>query len=260
MIIKTQEEIAILREGGNILGSIMDALIERVRPGVTTNELDAFAEQLMREAGGVSAFKGYKPSFGHEPFPTVLCTSLNEEIVHTPANKNVTLKEGDVLGIDVGFKYKGMFTDMARTVPVGNISAEARRLLLATQDALDAAIHALQIGETLYRVGEAVEHVTKGQFGIVRDLVGHGVGKEIHEAPNVANYRLNEMKKYTVQEGMVLAVEPMLTLGSEDIVLGADKWSYETADGSLSAQFENTVAINYDGTVEILTPTKWRFV
>ncbi len=259
MIIKTQEEIQLIKEGGHILGRIMDAVIERVRPGVTTDELDAYAEQLMREAGGEPAFKGYKPSFGHEPFPTALCTSVNEQIVHTPANTGRVLQEGDIIGIDVGFKYKGMFTDMARTVPVGAIGAQARDLLLTTQAALEAAIDSLQVGGTLYSVGEAVEGVVRGRYGIIRDLVGHGVGKEIHEEPNVTNFAYAPMKKFKVQEGMVLAIEPMLAVGSSHIVLGDDRWTYETEDGSLAAQFENTVAINHDGSVEVLTPTRWRY-
>jgi len=259
MIIKTQNEIDIIREGGKILGKIMDILIENVKPGISVTYLDELAEKLMIEAGGEPAFKGYKPPFGDEEFPSTLCVSVNNQIVHTPANTGKILQEGEILSIDVGLKYKGLFTDMARTIPVGNISNDARELLLTTQSALESAIDSIdEKNGTLYDIGDAVENIVDGRYGIVKDLVGHGVGKEIHESPNIPNNRFNPMKKIKVQKGMVIAIEPMLTMGTDQIKLSDDRWTYETADGSLSAQFENTVAVNYDGTVEIMTPTEWK--
>lgn len=260
MIIKTQNEINLIREGGKILGEIMDILIEKVVPGANVTEIDALAEKLMREAGGEPAFKGYKPDFSSLVFPTTLCVSIDEQIVHTPANTNRILKEGEILSIDIGFKYKRLYTDMARTIPVGRISNEARELLLTTQRSLEAAINVIdEKNGTLYDIGDAVENVVNGKYGIIKDLVGHGVGKKIHESPNVPNNRFNPMKKIRVQKGMVIAIEPMLTIGTDQIKLSNDNWTYETADGSLSAQFENTVAVNHDGTVEIITPTIWKF-
>jgi methionyl aminopeptidase len=258
IIIKTQEEIDILREGGHILGEIMDQLIAHVQPGISTKELDEYAYDLMIKAGGEPAIKGYCPGFGHEPYPATLCTSVNEEIVHGVPSGDMILEEGDIIGIDTVFKYKGMYTDIARTVPVGEISKEARELLVTTQQALDVAVQKIKEGESLYVIGEAIEDFVDGRYGIVRDLVGHGVGREIHEEPNVTNYRFAPMKKHTMKKGMVIAVEPMLTTGEEHIQLGEDNWVYHTTDQSLAAQFEYTVAINHDGSVEVLTPTQWR--
>jgi methionyl aminopeptidase len=261
IIYKSQEEIGLIREGGHIMGEIMDQLIALVVPGVTTGELEDAAEKLMIKAGGTPAFKGYRPSFAVSGFPSALCTSINHEIVHAPAVPSRKLKEGDVLGIDVGFFYKGFYTDMARTVPVGKISAEAEKLLRVTQEALAKGIEAVQLGQTVYEIGAAVEDFAKSQgVSVITDLVGHGVGKEIHEDPSVPNFRFNNSKKHKIAKGMVIAIEPMLSLGRPQLVIAEDDWTYQTKDGSLSAQFENTVAINHDGTVEILTPTKWKFV
>jgi len=258
MILKTQEEINILREGGKILGEIMDLLIQKAQPGVSTLELDKYAEKLMREAGGEPAIKGYAPAFGHAAFPATLCTSVNHGLVHEVPSKHVILKEGDILGIDAVFRYKGLYTDMARTIPIGKISDEARKLLLATQEALQVGLKAIKLGSTLYDIEDAIEKNIGQRYGIVKMLVGHGVGKEIHEEPNVMHYRYHEMKKYEIKPGMVFASEPMLTVGSPELVLGEDNWVYETEDMSLAAQFEHTIAINYDGKIEVLTPTKWK--
>lgn len=256
---KTVKEIDLIRQGGHILAEVTDKVIAMVKPGVSTQELDEYAEKLMRQAGGEPAFKGYAPTFADEAYPSTLCLSLNEEIVHAPPLPSRILEEGDILGIDVGLKYKGMYTDMARTVPVGNISKEARQLLLATEEALAEAIASVAVGKTFYAIGEAVEKVAaKYGYGVVRDLVGHGVGKEIHEEPNVPNVKTNSAKRMIFEPGMVLALEPMLTHGSHRIDLLENGWTYVTADGSLAAQFENSISINYDGTVEILTPAKWK--
>lgn len=256
---KSAEEIELIRQGGHILAEVTDKVIAMVKPGVTTQELDEYAEKLMREAGGEPAFKGYAPSFADEAYPSTLCLSINDEIVHAPPLPSRVLAEGDILGIDIGLKYKGMFTDMARTVPVGNISKEARELLLATEEALAAAIASVAVDKSFYGIGQAVEAVAdKYGYGVVRDLVGHGVGVKIHEEPNVPNFKDKSVKKNLFVPGMVLALEPMLTGGSYEVELLENGWTYSTADGSLAAQFENTIAINYDGTIEILTPTTWR--
>jgi len=259
IIIKTQQEIDLIRQGGHILAEVTDKIIAKVKPGVSTLELDEYAEELMLQAGAAPAFKGYAPNFADTPYPSTLCLSINDEIVHAPAEPSRILQEGDILGIDIGLKYKNYYTDMARTVPVGKISEEARQLLLTTQASLDAAIAAVKVGGRFWDIGDAVEKVAnEGGYGIVQDLVGHGVGKEIHEDPMIPNYRSNPAKKIIFKSGMVLALEPMLNIGSHKINLLEDGWTYSTADGSLSAQYENTIAINYDGTVEIMTPAKWR--
>lgn len=259
IIIKTEQEIDLIRQGGHILADVIDKVIAKVKPGVSTLELDLYAEKLMLDAGATPAFKGYAPSFADTPYPSTLCLSINDEIVHAPAEPFRVLQEGDILGIDIGLKYKNYYTDMARTVPVGKISEEARQLLLTTQACLAAAIGAVKVGGRLWDIGDAVEKVAEeGGYGIVQDLVGHGVGHEIHEDPNIPNFRTNAAKKINIKPGMVIALEPMLNIGTHEINLLEDGWTYSTADGSLSAQYENTIAINYDGTIEILTPAKWK--
>ncbi|MCC6639431.1 M24 family metallopeptidase, partial [Candidatus Falkowbacteria bacterium] len=184
MIYKSQQEIQDILEGGALLGKVMDVLISKVAPGVTTLELDKLAYDLIVSYGGRPSFLNSQPSFADKPFPATLCTSINEGVVHTPATLNVTLQEGDVLKLDLGMEYKGLYTDMARTVPVGKISREAKLLLSATQQALEDAIASLEVGQSLYSIGPAVKKVAdEHKLGIVRDLVGHGVGTKIHEDP-----------------------------------------------------------------------------
>lgn len=254
ILYKKQEEIELIREGGKLLAEILDEVISMAKPGVTTAELDAHAEKRMREAGGEPAFKGYSIGPGIPPFASTLCTSINDEIVHAPAVPGRTLKEGDILGLDVGFKYKGYYTDMAKTIPIGDISDEAAELLNVTKKALYIGLEQVKEGNTIGDIGAAIEDYvqSRGDYGIVRDMVGHGVGIKIHEDPQIPNYRIPGLD-IPLKRGMVVAIEPMITLGEEDIRILDDQWTVSTIDGSLSAQFEHTIAIDHNGDSRIMT-------
>jgi methionyl aminopeptidase len=260
-LIKTTEEIALIREGGHKLGKILAELGKAVKPGFTTAKLEALALKLISEAGGKSAFKNFTPAPEIKPFPTALCISINEEIVHGPALPNRIFKEGEIVGIDIGMEYpiiknkSGYFTDTAMTVAVGNISAQAQRLLEATKEGLRAGIEAVKQGNSLDDIGSAIEKVAKkNKLGVIRDLVGHGVGLEVHEEPQVPNYHIkgNEFPNVTLKEGMVLAIEPMFTLGGYAIKVAPDGLTFLTVDHSLAAHFEHTVLVTKEG-YEIIT-------
>lgn len=249
--IKNSREIGAMRSGGKILADIMMTLGERAVSGKNTFELDDLAEKMILEAGGIPAFKGYGKESGN-PYPATICASINSEIVHGIPRKDRILKEGDILKIDIGMKFKGMITDMARTFAVGKISAEAQSILDVTRECLDAGIEKIRAGASLEEYSEIVQGYVEGQgFSIVRDLVGHGVGKDLHEDPLIPNYRSGG-KKIILREGMTLALEPMVNAGTFKIRLGRDNWTYSTADGRLSAHFEDTVLVTKDG-AEILT-------
>lgn len=250
-LIKTEEDIALLREGGARLSKVLDALEASVRPGVTTKELDALAERLIRDGGDEPAFLGYRPAGASYPYPATVCTSVNDEIVHgIPADR--ALEEGDVVGLDIGLSHEGLIVDMARTVPVGEVGNEIRKLLADTKAALRAGIAAAKPGGRIGDISAAIEAVAKREgYGIVRDLGGHGVGHAVHELPFIPNYG----KKGTgpnLEEGMVLAIEPMFNLGSDEAELMRDGYTYKTKDGSVSAHFEHTVVIAKKG-AEIVT-------
>lgn len=251
IIIKTEEQIEKLREGGAILARVLKEVAKAVKPGVSTGELDDLAYKLIKEAGGEPAFLGYKPEGHSEPYPASLCTSVNTEIVHGIPDENEILKEGDIVSIDLGLKYKGMFTDHAMTVPVGNISKDLQKLLQDTREAMHVGIEAARGGNTVGDIGHAIEQFVNKRYGIVRDLSGHGVGVEIHEDPFVPNYG-KAGKGEKLVPGMVIAIEPMLTLGGEDIVVAGDGYTIRTQDGSKNAHFEHTILIT-EGEAEILT-------
>jgi len=251
---KTIEEIEIMREGGAILSRALEAAAKAVRPGVKLEELDRMATEVIREAGGEPSFLHYKGHKEDTPFPSALCASVNDEIVHGPATRDIELKEGDLIGLDLGCEYKGMFTDMAMTVPVGEISDEAKRLMKVTKDSLYAAIDVVKPGNMIADIGAVVEKtVAPSGFGIVRSLVGHGVGHAVHEDPRIPNFIDPSLAKIKMVEGMCLAIEPMITAGDYQIMTLDDGWTCATADGSLSAHFEVTVVVTEDG-YEILTP------
>ena len=247
---KTQEEIDKIKEGGKILNRILSQTAELVRPGVSTWELNTFAEQEIFKAGGKPSFKGYGNK-GHL-FPAGLCTSVNSVVVHGVPSKEAILKEGDTIGLDIGMEYKGLFTDTAITVPVGKISEKAQNLLSLTKKALSIGIAEAKIGNKVGDIGAAVQKVADdNKLGIIIDLVGHGVGHAVHEEPQVPNYG----KKGTgseLTEGLVIAIEPMFTLGTDDIFIEDDGWTVTTKDESLAAHFEHTVVITKSGP-EILT-------
>jgi methionyl aminopeptidase len=250
--IKTADEIARFRESGKRLATALAAIIESVRPGVTTAEIDTLAEKLIRSAGGSPVFKGYGAEYG-TPFPASLCTSINDEVVHGIPNALRVLRDGDILKLDIGMRYEGMVTDMARTVAVGNISDEAKRLLAVTEESLAIGIAALRPGGRLSEYSRAVQrYVESNGFSVVRDLVGHGVGRELHEDPQIPNFFSRNFRDCTIKPGMMLALEPMVNVGAFDVELAEDGWAFLTSDGSLSAHFENSVVITEHG-AEIVT-------
>lgn len=246
--IKTAEEIKIIAEGGKILAGIMKELEKKVKPGITTKELDRVAETLILKSGGKPSFKG------HESFPATLCTSINEEIVHAVPSQR-KLKEGDIISLDLGMLYKGFHTDMAITLPVGNISPETQRLIRVTKKALKRGIKKARIGNTFGDIGNTIQrHVESQGFNVVRELCGHGIGKEIHEDPQILNYGKRRTGPQ-IKEGMVFCLEPMVTMGDWRIKKSADGYGFETADGSLSCHFEQTIVVTKDG-VRVLTMVK----
>jgi len=257
--LKSPKDIEHLRKAGFILASVLDEVIAKIHPEVDVSELDQFAEKKIREAGCIPAFKNYQIQPSDTPYPTTLCMSVNEEVVHGIA-LGKTLKNGDIVGVDVGLEYKAdgvsYFTDMAKTVAVGDVSQEAKKLIDVTKNALTIALKQISPGKTVADIGSAVEeYVVSNGFSVVRDLVGHGVGFAIHEDPAVPNYYTKASKKIILEEGMVLAVEPMVNMGLGSIRSLPDGWTIVTADKSLSAHFENTIAVTKSG-YEVLTSNK----
>jgi methionyl aminopeptidase len=247
-------EIDAMREGGHLLSRALKAACDAVRPGATLPELDAIATRVIREGGGEPSFLGYKSHPEDEPFPSTMCISVNEEIVHGRGDRDIALKEGDIVGLDIGLWYKGLCTDMAVTVPVGAVSEEATRLMAVTREACLAGADAVRMGGLVGDVAKAVEAVADPHgYGIVRALVGHGVGHKVHEGPHVPNYSDKRYPKVEIVNGMCLAIEPMIGLGGWEVETAEDGWTVVMKDGKLGAHFEVTVAVTEDGT-EILTP------
>jgi methionyl aminopeptidase len=240
--LKSPKEIEIMARAGGIVAATLDLVRQAVRPGVSTEELDAAAEKFIRShPGATPSFKGL---YG---FPKTLCTSINEEIVHGIPSTRRVLREGSIVSVDVGVYVDGFHADAATTVPVGEISDEASRLLDVTQEALAAGIAQARLGNHVGDIGHAVQEVAEGAgFGVVRELVGHGVGQRMHEDPQVPNHG-QPHRGPRLQAGMTLAIEPMITLGDYGTKLLDDKWTVVTADGSLAAHFEHTVAITKEG-------------
>ena len=251
VIIKTQKQIDIIREGGKILARVLDKVTKKVKSGISTYDLDKYAYDLIKEEGGTPAFLNYKPDGAPLAFPATICISVNNEIVHGIPSKTRILKEGDIVSLDLGLKYKGLFTDHAVTVPVGKISKKDKDLLDATKKALEIGIWAARAGDTVGDIGHAIESFVNRKYGIVRELSGHGVGVEIHEDPYVPNYG-KKGKGQKLIPGMIIAIEPMLNIGRDDIIGADDNWTIKTADGSRSAHFEHTILIT-EGDAEILT-------
>lgn len=251
VIIKTKEEIDILREGGHQLATILAKVARKVKPGISTGELDQYAHDLITEAGDEPAFLNYKPEGQSKPYPASICISVNSEIVHGIPNKTKILKEGDIVSLDLGIKHKGLFTDHAVTVPVGAIQKTSQELLQMTHEALLVGIEAAKGGNTVGDIGAAIQKFVGHKYGIVRELSGHGVGKKIHEDPYIPNFgKIGKGQKLI--PGMVVAIEPMLNIGKADIISMADGYTIKTADGSRSAHFEHTILIT-EGEAEVLT-------
>ena len=244
-LVKTPSEIAKIAAAGKILAAVMREVAGLVRPGVSLSLLDDAAYRLITEAGAKPAFLGYRPSGSARAYPASICASLNDVVVHGVPSGRI-LREGDVLKLDFGLKRGGFFTDAALTVGVGKISAEAARLIKVTKEALELAIKECRPGKTLGDIGFVIDaHAKKNGFKTVRELTGHGVGLELHEDPVVPN-RGKRGEGLRLEEGMVLAIEPMLSAGSEEIIQTEDD-AYATADGAPSAHFEHTVAITPAG-------------
>ena len=244
--LKSAPEIDRMRRAGRVVAEILDALEAAVAPGVTTWELDQIAERLIKEKGAKSAFKGYRG------FPAVLCASVNHEVVHGIPSKSRKLVEGDLMKLDFGVSIEGFYGDAARTVPVGKVSDEARRLSEATRESLEAAIAAIRPGNRVGDIGHAVQsHVEPLGFSVVRDFVGHGIGRKLHEAPQVPNYgRPGTLE--LLRPGMVLAVEPMVNAGTAAVDVLDDDWTAVTVDGKLSSHWEHTILVTDQGP-EVLT-------
>lgn len=244
--IKTQEEIEIMAEGGKILAQAIIETAKLVKPGVSTLELDQFAENFILSKGAKPAFKGYAK------FPYSLCTSINEEVVHCLPSEKRILKQGDIISLDLGVLYKGYNTDSAITVGVGEISFELQRLLKVTKKALSLGIKSIKQNGHFGDIGHCIEkYISTQGLGLVKDLFGHGIGKQVHEDPLIPNFgKKNSREKIT--EGMVFCIEPMITLGDYRIKKAKDGYGFSTKDDSMSAHFEHTIAVTKNG-IRILT-------
>lgn len=246
IVIRSPKEIKKMRRSGAALRGVLDALRDSIAPGMTTMDLEKIAEAKIAAAGATPAFKGYRG------YPCVLCTSVNSEVVHGIPSAKRVLKEGDVVSIDCGLIIDGYYSDSAITLPVGKISDSASSLLEATERSLQAAIGAVKVGATLGDVGAAVQEVAESAgFSIVRDFVGHGIGTQMHEEPQIPNFG-QRGQGIKLREGMVLAIEPMVNAGEPKVRVLEDGWTAVTVDGSLSAHFEHTVAVRAEG-AEVLT-------
>ncbi len=255
IIIKTLEEIEIIREGGKHLATVLYKIKEIIKPGISTKDLDIYAEKLIRDLGDTPAFLNYRPEGASRPFPASLCVSVNDEVVHGIPSKKRILKEGDIVSLDLGLKHKGLFTDMAITVPVGKVNMINQKLLEITEQVLQVGIDSASLGNTIGDISNSIEsfiHSRKdNKYGIVEVLAGHGVGRAIHEDPFIPNFG----KKGTGEKllpGMVLAIEPMINLGTKNVTIDNDDWTFRTADRKNSAHFEHTILIT-EGEAEILT-------
>jgi methionyl aminopeptidase len=246
IFLKSDEEVAALDRANRIVHRVLDAVTAAAQPGVSTGDLDHLAEELIRDAGGVPAFKGYRG------YPASLCTSRNDEIVHGIPSKKARLAEGDVLSVDCGVLLDGFYGDAAVTIPIGQVTAEATRLIDVTRRSLDAAVEQMRPGNRLGDVAAAVQDLAEAAgFGIVRDFVGHGIGRSLHEEPQVPNYGRSG-RGQILKPGLVLAIEPMVTVGSWRVKIDDDGWTARTEDGKLSAHFEFSVAVCASGQPRVL--------
>lgn len=246
--IKSKEEIEIMRKAGQILSGVMEKVAKQIRPGITTKELDTLAESLILKSGGRCSFKGY------QKYPACLCTSINKEVVHAIPSGRI-LKEGDIISLDLGVQYGGFHSDMAVTLPVGKTSKESKKLISVTEKSLEEGIKKIKPGNKIGDISKAVQkYVESHGFSVIRELCGHGIGRDVHEDPQILNYDDGEGGP-ELKEGMVICVEPMVTAGNWKVVLSEDGFGYKTMDDSLSAHFEHTIAVTRKGH-EVLTKLK----
>jgi len=236
------EQLVAIKKCGHILAEVMDVVEAAVRPGTTTGDLDLLAEQELKKRDASPSFKGYRVP-GSGVYPASLCTSINDEIVHGLPSKNRPLIDGDIISLDLGAFHGGVHTDMARTVGVGDISQEAKKLIAITKDCLMAGISVAKKGTRIGKIGNTIERLALSEgFDVVRELVGHGIGPEIHLEPQIPNYGQGS-EGPIIEEGMALAIEPMVIAGEPDIDLEPDGWTIVTSDGALAAHFEHTIVI-----------------
>ncbi|MCC6563465.1 type I methionyl aminopeptidase [Candidatus Uhrbacteria bacterium] len=253
-LIKTPDEIAKLHEGGVILSRVLREIREACVPGASTKALDQIARDRFKEAGAEPSFLGYRIADEGVPYPGAVCISINEEVVHGLPIPDRIIEKGDVVGLDIGCWYKGLCTDMATTVIAGGGTEETEALVRDTRACLVAGISQIKAGKFIHDIGNAIEDFIKPKgYGIVRDLVGHGVGHKVHEEPQVPNYRERNAPRIKLQEGMVLAIEPMITLGGWRVYMKDDQWTIATQDGSIAAHFEVTVVVTKEG-YDLITP------
>jgi len=245
IVLKTSREIEIMREANHIVAEILEAIGEIIGPGVTTGELDALAQKMINKAGAKAAFKGYRMR-NQKPYPAAICASVNEEVVHGIPGPRV-LQEGDIVGVDVGVIHKGFVGDAARTYPIAQVSDTATKLLKVAEESLYKGIEQAVAGNRLQDISTAVQtHVESHGFSVVRDFVGHGIGRNMHEPPQIPNYKGSGWNP-RLQVGMVLALEPMVNEGTWKVKLLDDEWTAVTADGKLSAHFEHSIAVTDNG-------------
>lgn len=258
IILKSAAEIDLMRRAGALVCRVLDHVCAQIAPGVTTGELNAEAERLISEAGAEALFKGVVNPASSYPFPAALCTSVNDEVVHGIPGKRA-LKQGDILSVDCGVRIAGFCGDSARTIAVGEVSSEVQNLLNVTEESLHLAIGEMQVGRMWSEVASAIQKkVEAASMSVVREFVGHGIGQEMHEEPKVPNYHDRSQKKsdFCLEEGMTLAVEPMVTLGASDVMYAdSDAWVIVTKDSSFAAHFEHSIAMTADGPV-ILTASQ----
>ena len=245
---KSLSELEKMRAAGLLVYEVLQVLKGLVKEGVTTQDLEVVAEKLIADAGARPAFKGYESAAAGSKYPYVLCTSVNEEIVHGMPSAKRVLKPGDIVSIDTGVQLQGYYGDSAITVPIGEISTETQKLIDVTRESLELAIEQMRPGNRLFDVCGTVErHVTTNGFTVVREFVGHGIGTQMHEEPQVPNYIDRRNENPRLKEGMVLAIEPMVNAGKPGSRVKADKWTAVTEDGRYSAHFEHTVAVTANG-------------
>jgi len=245
ILLKSREEIERMRAASGIVAEILLAVREQVRPGVSTAELDSLAEEMTHRRGARPAFKGY--TVAGRAFPASICISINDEVVHGIPSAKRMLREGDIVGLDFGVCREGYFGDAAMTVAVGKVAPDASRLMEVTAASLQAGIQAIAPGGHVADISSAIQDVAeKAGFSLVREFVGHGIGRSLHEDPQVPNYRTGA-RGVRLQEGLVLAIEPMVNMGSPEVYVKDDGWTAATRDGRLSAHFEHSVAVTADG-------------
>ncbi len=251
IVIKSKREIDCLRRSNQVVASVFREIKKMVEPGITTGELDREAERLIRARAGTPAFKGYRPPGYRSEFPASMCISVNEEVVHgIPGPRK--LKEGDIVSLDVGVLLDGYYGDAAVTLPVGNVSEEAKRLMEATERALYLGIEKAKVGNRLSDLSHSIQaHAEGNGFSVVRDFVGHGIGKSLHEDPQIPNFG-SPHQGPRLRQGMIFALEPMMNAGTWQVTRLGDEWTVVTADGKLSAHFEHSIALT-DGDAEILS-------